>query len=241
MFSFRHTISGERKQALLAFQKKTGLRFKNIELLDLAFHHRSCSNEKNTNKENNERLEFLGDAILGMVVAARLYACMADRQEGDLAKTKSVVVSEDTLSVIALSLNVNEYLVLGKGEEMSGGRGKKAILADTVEAIIGALHLDSGYKITEQFVLGLMESQIQLVLQNRHHKDYKTLLQEYFQKQYKSVPKYILSKKTGPDHDRTFWVTVDLKGTMYGPESGKNKKEAEQSAACAAWKALGLD
>ncbi len=241
LFLFRHTISGERKQALLAFQKKANLHFKNLDLLDLAFHHRSCSNEKESNRTNNERLEFLGDAVLGMVIAARLYECMADRQEGDLAKTKSVVVSEDTLSIIALSLRLNEYLVLGKGEEMSGGRGKKAILADAVEAIIGALHLDSGYRVTEQFVLSIMEEQIQLVLQNRHHKDYKTLLQEYFQKQFKSVPKYTLIKKTGPDHDRTFWVTVDLRGTVYGPESGKNKKEAEQSAASAAWKALGLE
>ncbi len=241
MFPFRQTTSGERKQALLAFQKQVCFRFKNIDLLDLALHHRSFSNETNKNRTNNERLEFLGDAVLGMVVAARLYECMADRQEGDLAKTKSVVVSEDTLSVIALALHVNEYLILGKGEEMSGGRGKKAILADAVEAVIGALYLDSGYRTAEQFVLEIMNPQIEMVLQNRHHKDYKTLLQEYYQKQYKSVPKYILIKKTGPDHDRTFWVTVDLRGTVFGPESGKNKKEAEQAAAGIAWKSLGLD
>jgi len=241
LFPFRHTMSGERKQALLAFQKQAGFRFRNLDLLDLAFLHRSFSNENAKNRTNNERLEFLGDAVLGMVVAARLYECMADRQEGDLAKTKSVVVSEDTLAGIAATLHINEYLVLGKGEEMSGGRGKKAILADAVEAVIGALYLDSGYRTAEQFVLTIMEGQIQLVLQNRHHKDYKTLLQEYFQKQYKSVPKYTLIKKTGPDHDRTFWVTVDLRGTIIGPESGKNKKEAEQAAASSAWKSLGLE
>jgi ribonuclease-3 len=234
-------MSGERKQALLAFQKQAGFRFRDLELLDLAFHHRSFSNETSKNRANNERLEFLGDAVLGMVVAARLYGYMADRQEGDLAKTKSVVVSEDTLSGIALTLRVNEFLVLGKGEEMSGGRGKKAILADAVEAIIGALYLDSGYKAAEQFVLGIMNPQILLVLQNRHHKDYKTLLQEFIQKQYKNVPKYALVKKTGPDHDRTFWVSVDVHGTVYGPESGKNKKEAEQAAAHIACTALGIE
>jgi len=117
----------------------------------------------------------------------------------------------------------------------------KSILADAVEAIIGALYLDSGYRTAEQFVLEIMNPQIELVLQNRHHKDYKTLLQEYCQKQYKSVPKYTLLKKTGPDHDRTFWVTVDLRGTVIGPESGKNKKAAEQAAASTAWKSLGLD
>lgn len=241
MFPFRHTVSGERKQALQSFQKQAGLRFKDLGLLDLAFHHRSFSNENTKNRTNNERLEFLGDAVLGMVVAARLYESMADRPEGELAKTKSVVVSEDTLSGIALALKINEYLVLGKGEEMSGGRGKKAILADAVEAIIGALYLDSGYRSAEEFVLGIMDPQIQLVLQNRHHKDYKTLLQEYIQKQYKTVPKYALIRKTGPDHDRTFWVSVELHGVEYGPESGKNKKEAEQAAARCAWKTLGLD
>jgi ribonuclease-3 len=231
-------MSGERKQALLEFQKRSGFRFKDLGLLDLAFQHRSYSNENNKIRINNERLEFLGDAVLGMAVASRLYTCMADRQEGDLAKTKSVVVSEDTLSQIALSLKINECLLLGKGEEMSGGRMKKAILADTVEAIIGALYLDSGFRIAEQFILSIITPQIELVLQNRHHKDYKTLLQEYSQKQYKTIPEYSLIKKTGPDHDRTFWVSVSIRGIVYGPESGKNKKEAEQSAAAKAWDSI---
>jgi len=241
LFGFRHALTGERRQLLLAFQKKAGFKFRDPGLLDLAFHHRSYSNENSKTRVNNERLEFLGDAVLGMVVAARLYACMTDRQEGDLAKTKSVVVSEDTLSQIALELDVNKYLVLGKGEEMSGGRAKKAILADAMEAIIGALYLDSGFNVAEQFVLGIMNPQIQLVLQNRHHKDYKTTLQEYVQKQFKTIPKYVLINKTGPDHDRTFWVSVDIQGAIFGPESGKNKKEAEQSVAGKACRHLGLD
>jgi len=241
LFQFRDTLSGERKQALLAFQKQAGFRFKDLDLLNLAFHHRSFSNENSKSRVNNERLEFLGDAVLGMVTASELYESMVDRPEGDLAKTKSVVVSEDTLSGIALALHVNEYLILGRGEEMSGGRGKKAILADAMEAIIGALYLDSGYKAAEQFVLGIMVPQIKLVLENRHHKDYKTLLQEHVQKQFKSVPKYSLMRKSGPDHDRTFWVSVDVHGTAYGPESGKNKKEAEQAAARVACDALGLE
>jgi ribonuclease III len=241
LFQFRDTLSGERKQALLAFQKQAGFRFKDLDLLNLAFHHRSFSNENSKSRVNNERLEFLGDAVLGMVTAAELYDSMVDRPEGDLAKTKSVVVSEDTLSGIALALRVNEYLILGRGEEMSGGRGKKAILADAMEAIIGALYLDSGYKAAEQFVLGIMIPQIRLVLENRHHKDYKTLLQEHMQKEFKNVPKYALVKKSGPDHDRTFWVNVDVHGTVYGPESGKNKKEAEQAAARVACEALGLE
>lgn len=241
MFRFRSPLGGERNQALSAFQKRAGIRFKDAGLLDLALHHRSYSNESSGERVNNERLEFLGDAVLGMAVAARLYECMADRPEGELAKTKSVVVSEDTLSGIARDLGVSEYLVLGKGEELSGGRQKKAILADAMEAIIGALYLDSGYRSAQEFVLGIVNPQISLVLQNRHHKDYKTLLQEFVQKNYKTVPKYSLSNRTGPDHDRTFWVTVTVQGESYGPESGKNKKEAEQAAAAVACRELALD
>ncbi len=241
MFSLNHPLSGDRVKDLQTFQKKARIKFRNQSLLDLAFHHRSYSNENSRDRNNNERLEFLGDAVLGMIVASRLYSVLADRQEGDLAKIKSVVVSEDTLSIIAVSLGVSQYLVLGKGEEMSGGRTKKAILADAMEAIIGALYLDSGFKAVETFVLSIINPQIDLVLQNRHHKDYKTLLQEHIQKLYKTVPKYILVDRTGPDHDRTFWVSVEIYGTMYGPESGKSKKEAEQSVAASAWKSMGLD
>ena len=241
MFRFRHALSGERKNELSSFQKKAGIRFKDPGLLDLAFHHRSASNEGTKDRLNNERLEFLGDAVLGMVVASRLYECLSERPEGELAKAKSVVVSEDTLSGIALELGVNECLVLGKGEQMSGGSTKKAILADALEAIIGALYLDSGYRASEQFVLTLMNPQINLVLENRHHKDYKTLLQEHVQKQHKSIPRYTLTGKHGPDHDRTFLVSVTVPEGTYGPEPGKNKKEAEQACAAVACRALGLE
>ncbi len=240
MFAFRQSVTGERKQELLAFQRQAGFRFKDLGLLDLAFHHRSFSNEHSKEKINNERLEFLGDAVLGMVVASRLYEYMEDRPEGELAKTKSVVVSEDTLSRIALELGMSEYLVLGKGEQMSGGKFKKAILADALEAIIGALYLDSGYRAAESFVLSIMNPQIMLVLENRHARDFKTLLQEHVQKQHRMVPHYTLVRRTGPDHDRTFWVSVDVCGTVYGPGKGKNKKEAEQHAAGMACREMGL-
>lgn len=240
MFAFRQTVTGERKQELLAFQRQAGFRFRDFGLLDLAFHHRSFSNENSNERINNERFKFLGDAVLGMVVAARLYELMKDRPEGELAKTKSVVVSEDTLSHISLELGVPEYLILGKGELMSGGKFKKAILADALEAIIGALYLDSGYRAAQTFVLSIMDPQITLVLQNRHTHDFKTLLQEHVQKLYHTVPRYSLMKKTGPDHDRTFLVTVEVSGTEYGPGQGKNKKEAEQMVAGITCRALGL-
>ncbi len=240
MFPFLPQLDGERRRSLQTFQRKAGIRFRDIGLLDLAFHHRSFSNETTKDRVNNERLEFLGDAVLGMAVATRLYLLMSDRPEGDLAKTKSVVVSEETLSEIALAIGVDACLILGKGEELSGGRRKKAILADAAEAVIGALYLDSGYRAAEQFVLSIIDPYIALVMENRHHRDYKTLLQEHVQKTFKAVPKYALVKKSGPDHDRTFWVTVEVNARVYGPEQGKNKKEAEQAAAAVAARELSL-
>lgn len=240
MFPFIPQSDGERRRVLQNFQKKAGIRFRDIGLLDLAFHHRSFSNETTKERINNERLEFLGDAVLGMAVAARLYECMVDRPEGDLAKTKSVVVSEDILSEIALQIGIDECLVLGKGEELSGGRKKKAILADATEAVIGALYLDSGFRAAERFVLDIINPRIVLVLENRHHRDFKTLLQEHVQKNFKTVPKYVLIRKSGPDHDRTFWVSVEVNGVSYGPEQGKNKKEAEQAAASIAAHSLAI-
>jgi ribonuclease III len=232
-------MTQERKRGLEAFCRAQSIKFSDISLLDLAFHHRSFSNENTEHKHyNNERLEFLGDSVLGMSTATFLYEDMIDNQEGDLARIKSVVVSEQTLAPIALKMGLDRMLVLGKGEELSGGRQKKAILADCVEAVIGAYYLDSGYKNAEKFVLSFIIPEIRKVQENKGQKDYKTLLQEFYQKKYKLCPEYELVKKTGPDHDRTFWVTVHLQGISYGPAEGKNKKEAEQNAAKMAYDAI---
>ena len=241
MFPFTHVLGKHRKQELLTFQKTASCKFKNISLLDIAFHHRSFSNEHSDSPVNNERLEFLGDSVLGMIVAAELYLAHPDKPEGDLAKIKAAVVSEDSLFPIALNLNIDKYLMLGHGEEVSGGRKKKALLADAVEALIGALYLDSGFKAAQQFVLRIIEPQMQLVEQNKHQfRDYKSLLQEYVQKQYRIIPKYVLVDASGPDHDRIFQVKVVIKEKEYAPAFGKSKKEAEQAAAESAWKALCL-
>ena len=241
MFPFKHGLEKQRKQELLAFQKKAGCKFKNIYLLDTAFHHRSFFNEHSDSPVNNERLEFLGDSVLGMIVAAELYLTHPDKSEGDLAKIKAAVVSEDSLFPIALNLTIDRYLMLGHGEEMSGGRKKKALLADALEALIGALYLDSGFKTVQQFVLRIIKPQLQLVEENKHqYRDYKSLLQEYVQKKYRIIPKYVLVETSGPDHDRVFQVKVVIKDTEYEPALGKSKKEAEQAAAEAAWKVLCL-
>lgn len=232
----RKNLSAERKARLASFCRALSIHFSDIELLDLAFHHSSCSgNGREESRGNNERLEFLGDSVLGMATAAFLYESLKDNPEGDLAKIKSVVVSEQTLAPIAVKMGIDDMLLLGKGEELSGGRHKKAILADAVEAVIGAYYLDSGYNAAEKFVLSFIVPEIRKVLDNRGVKDYKTILQEFHQKKYKTCPVYELVKESGPDHDRTFWVTVHLKNTSYGPESGKNKKEAEQNVARRAW------
>ena len=224
-------LSPLRKEQLFNFHKRLNISFNNLELLDLAFHHRSFANEHGNFLLNNERLEFLGDSVLGMVVATYLYGAMGDHPEGDLAKIKSVVVSEATLSDIAVEIGIDKCLSLGKGEENSGGRQKKAILADAVEAVFGAYYLDSGFQKVEKLILTLLVPEIEKVWENRHHKDFKTMLQEMYQKKYKQCPKYNLVNKTGPDHDMVFWVTVEINGKTYGPEKGKSKKEAEQAVA----------
>ncbi|MDR1908807.1 MAG: ribonuclease III [Spirochaetaceae bacterium] len=227
----------ERKQQLAVFLKTSRLRFRNQKLLDQAFVHRSVSNES-AYRSNNERLEFLGDAILGAVTAALLYEEMPDKPEGELAKIKSVVVSENVLAAVARELQINTVLLLGRGEELSGGREKNAILADTLEALIGALYLDSGYKAAFVFISRWMRVEIHRVQDNRSYRDYKSLLQEMTQRLFRSYPVYRLVKRSGPDHEHIFWMEVKINGEVFGPGMGKNKKSAEQEAARIAYLAF---
>lgn len=229
-FAHEAVISEKRKAQLQDFCRKNELNFNDFALLNLAFVHRSCSNDI-VGHQNNERLEFLGDSILGMVTASYLYETILSNAEGDLAKIKSVVVSEQTLAPIALSMGIDKCLLLGHGEELTGGRQKKAILADATEAVIGAYFLDSGYEAVKEFVLRLMVPEIHKVQEDKGTKDYKTLLQELYQKEYKTCPIYELTRTEGPDHDRTFWIRVKLGKDIYGPKPGKTKKAAEQNVA----------
>lgn len=222
------TLTKDRKKQLSDFCNRVRIKFHDYELLDQAFHHRSLTNEKKGVK-NNERLEFLGDSVLGMVTASFLYINL-DNPEGDLAKIKSAVVSEKALAKVAFTFGIDKLLVLGHGEEMSGGRKKPAILADCMEAIIGAYYLDAGYKAAEVYVLSFIKPAVEEIL-SQGVKDFKTQLQEKFQKLTKQCPRYELISKTGPDHDQTFKVTVHLGDKAFGPASAKSKKEAEQLAA----------
>ena len=221
-------LTRDRIKELSKFCDRVGITFKNIELLDQAFHHRSLTNEKEGVK-NNERLEFLGDSVLGMVTATYLYRNL-DNPEGDLAKIKSQVVSEKALAPVALRFGIDKLLLLGHGEEMSGGRTKPAILADCMEAIIGAYYLDAGYRPAEKYVLSFIEPAVNEIF-SQGIKDFKTQLQEKFQKKTKQCPIYELISKTGPDHDQTFKVCVHLGQKTFGPASAKSKKEAEQLVA----------
>ena len=230
--------SAERKKALLDFEKRADIRFRRHDLLNLAFCHRSYANEDQHLSANNERLEFLGDSVLGLVVAEHLFLTQPGKPEGDLAKIKSFVVAEESLAEIALSLGIQDCLLIGKGEENSGGRNKKALLADALEAVIGALYLDCGLADAQRFILRWCVPEIEKVLTNQHRRDYKTLLQEQAQKMLKTYPKYLVVERSGPDHNKIFWIEVSLAEQKFGPADGHSKKEAEQKAAKIAYESL---
>ena len=204
-------VSPERKKELTAFCKTAAIKFKSLPLLNLAFTHRSLSNELpavpgEAPRQDNERLEFLGDAVLGAVTATVLYRDYGEKTEGELAKIKSVVVSEDILCGIARELEVDRLILLGRGEERSGGRAKNAILADTMEALFGALYLDSGYKPAFVFVERCITPEIRRVVERGYHRDYKSLLQELSQHHWKVYPYYRCTRRDGPGHEQVFWV-----------------------------------
>ena len=231
-------IIKSRKQNLIRFQKNLGIRFKSLGLLNTALSHKSYVNETDGVSENYEKLEFLGDAFLGLVISDCLYRRSLDSREGFLARIKSYVVSEQTLHRIGQEINIQRYLLIGKGEEKSGGRHRKGLIGDSVEALIGAFYVDSGYRQARRLVERLFFKEIIVVEKNLHEKDYKSILQEYVQKRFKTVPVYSVIKTKGPDHKRTFFVQVTVKKQTFGPGIGKNKKQAEQNAAGFALSAL---
>lgn len=221
-----------RKKLLRVVQEKFGVEFSDLRLLHLAFVHRSCGLKFKNGNLNNERLEFLGDSILGAVCASRIFSIFPDKTEGGLAKIKSAVVSEPVLSEVALKYGFEKLLVLGKGEENTGGRAKKAILADCVEAFIGAVFIDKGFEASEKVILSFLDQHIKNFLTGTEARDYKSELQVVEQRKFGICPKYVTTAVEGPDHDRVFWVKVLLGGGReVGPVSGKSKKNAEQQAA----------
>ena len=214
-----------------------GYRFNNISLLQNALTHSSYANERWHNSlMSNERLEFLGDSILGMLVAEYLYRNFPDRPEGELTRMRADMVCEQTLAAVANRIGLGKHLLLGNGEEQGGGRSRNSILADAVESVIAASFLDGGMeaalRFIQQFIL------VEVPVTRLHNADYKTALQELVQQKKNQALSYTLVGESGPDHDKRFDVEVKLNGRVVGIGSGSSKKRTEQDAAHAAIEAL---
>ncbi len=214
-----------------------GYRFRNITLLQNALTHSSYANERWHNSlKSNERLEFLGDSILGMTVAEYLYQNFPDRPEGELTRMRADMVCETSLAAVAGKIELGKHLLLGHGEEQGGGRGRPSILADAVESVIAASFLDGGMTAAENFIRRFILCNVPVTrLQNA---DYKTMLQEIVQQKKNQVLTYQLINESGPDHDKTFTVEVSLNEKVVGTGTGSSKKRAEQDAARSAMEAL---
>jgi ribonuclease III len=212
--------------------KKLGYIFKRPDLMAEAFRHSSYTNEVgNLDLRDNERLEFLGDAVLDLAIGHILMELFLEAHEGDLSKYRAIVVSEKGLSQVAKELDLGDYLMLGRGEELTYGRNKPSILANTIEALIGALYLDAGFAVAKDIIHRLFSPLLGKITLERVAEDYKSLVQEYTQQTYKTRPDYVQVKESGPAHNKTFRVALSLDGEVIAEGEGKSKKEAEQKAA----------
>jgi ribonuclease-3 len=206
--------------------------FKNQELISQAFMHPSYIYEKDDiGVSDNQRLEFLGDAVINLAISHLLMETFPEMKEGDLSKYRASLVSESGLYQIARGLKLGEYLFLGKGEERTNGRKKPSILTDALEALIGAIYLDGGFVEALRVISELFSPLLKRKGLGNSISDFKTELQEHSQEAFQSTPEYRLEKETGPDHNKTFYIAVYLKGDLMGKGKGKSKKEAEQKAA----------
>jgi ribonuclease-3 len=213
---------------MMTLERQIGYTFQNPGLLALALTHRSVSSE-NATRANNERLEFLGDAVLQLVVTDYLYASLPNLAEGKLAKVRAAVVSRPALADVAHGIGLGEHIELTASEERTGGREKDSIIADAMEAVIGAVYLDGGLEAASRVVLGLWGDRVDERAKRPGLKDYKTRLQEVLASDGR-LPEYV-TEGSGPDHERVFIATVSVDGTRLGQGTGRSKKDAEQGAA----------
>jgi ribonuclease-3 len=231
-------MSDEGTRPYARLEAQLGHVFARAELCEAALTHKSWLNEfARAGRTDNERLEFLGDAVLNLVVGDLLMRRYPERSEGDLSKNRAALVSETGLGQVAAALDLGQWIFLGRGEEQAGGRRRASILADTLEALLGAVYLDGGFGaafgVVERVLApGLADSERGLRL------DHKSRLQERSQALLQRTPQYAVVGQEGPDHDKTFVVSIVLNGTEYGRAAGKSKKEAEQSAAAQALEKL---
>ncbi|MCP4482863.1 MAG: ribonuclease III [bacterium] len=217
------------EQKKLKFEKLLGVEFKDKNLLDLALTHKSYATEHRLNKLfNNERLEFLGDSVLSIIISTYLYFKYPNLKEGTMSKMRSVIVSKNTCYEWAKKLHIGEYLLLGKGEETSGGRNKVSTLGNAFESLIGAMYLDRGYSTVENFLTNKLLSCLDM---SELEVDYKSKLQELIQKKHKSTPHYHVKDEGGPAHKKLFKVEVLMHEEVLGCGEGHSKKKAQQLAA----------
>ena len=214
------------------FEQMIGYCFRNKRLLERALTHSSYNREKNTKHQDNERLEFLGDAFFDAIVSAELFQKMEKSSEGQLTKTRASIVCEESLAAAARKIEMGKYILMGHGEEVTGGRERTSTLADAMEAVIGALYLDGGYHRTRDFVLRTFAETIEAAVQGKLFSDYKSEIQEVLQKRGRSrIISYEIDREEGPDHDKTFTVKVEADGKELAIGEGRTKKAAEMDAA----------
>ena len=220
-------------------EKILGISFKNLDLLNQALTHRSYLNEHpQFTLGHNERLEFLGDAVLELVISEYLFKNYPKRPEGELTSFRSAVVKTETLAQASRTLNLGQYLKMAKGEADTGGHDKDYLLANMFEAIIGAIYMDQGYNTSKSFILSQLKPVLKNIIANRLDIDAKTKFQEIAQQIFKETPKYVLVSQKGPDHQRIFVMAVRVKNKTYGIGEGKTKQKAEEQAAEAAIKVI---
>ncbi len=222
-----------------ALQQTIGIIFRDVSILQQAFIHSSYINENPSfHLSDNERLEFLGDALLSFIVAEKLYHEFPHSGEGELTEVRILLVRQETLAQLALALELGDYLHLGKGEEATGGRGRQTNLADAFESLVGAIFLDRGLDAARGFILSQLGSHLDKVKSEGIGRNYKALLQEFTQAKFKQLPTYRVVEASGPEHDKGFAVEVVLGDRVFGAGSGKSKRAAEMEAARLAWEKL---
>jgi ribonuclease-3 len=220
-------------------QKNLGISFHQESLLEQAFVHSSYFNENpGFARPSNERLEFLGDAIINFIVAEKLYEEFPKLPEGKLTEIRASLVCRDTLAELASSLKLGDWLLLGQGEEANGGRTKASNLANAMEALIGALYLDQGLARAKRFILRQLKPELEKIKAGKTTPNYKALVQEFIQGQKRPTPVYRLVEASGPDHSKQFTAEILVEGEALGRGTGKSKKTAESQAARAAWEKL---
>lgn len=224
---------------LRILEQKIRIKFKNHLLLETAFVHTSYLNEhKSDPRSDNERLEFLGDAVLELVTTEYLYAAFPDTGEGQLTSFRSALVKGKHLAEVARGLDLGKYLLLSRGEEKSGGREKNYILANTLEALIGAIYLDRGFSVSHKFISSFILTNLGDILKKGLHVDAKSHLQEFSQEKFGVTPAYQVLSESGPDHNKTFEVGACIGERLVGKGTGSSKQKAEEQAAVAALKEL---